>query len=315
MSGPNEARYRESEAALASHYDVELVEHWVDVPEVGTAVRVLEAGQGDPLVFLHGSPNCAATWLPMAAHMRDRRALMIERPGSGLSAPSPRWTDHRTQSTAVVQRVLDHFDVAEADLVASSFGGLYAYNFALAHPDRTRSLTLIGSPAGPAVLGIPPIFRFISLPLPRALARKALRVTPEEAKERTKEIGHERAIDAGAIPDILFEWYSSVVCDTETPANLLGEVRAIATPLGYRATAKLRDETIAAVKVPVLYLWGDEDTFATPEQADALAALTPSATIEHFEGFGHLLWFDDPKMISDRVASFTGRSPLETERS
>jgi pimeloyl-ACP methyl ester carboxylesterase len=300
----NESAYRESEAALSSTFGAKAKEHFVDVPELGTSVRVLEIGSGDPIVFIHGSPNNAATWIPLAAELPDRRCLLLERPGAGLSEPVPRWIDHRAQSTAIVGAVLDHFDAAEVDLAGSSFGGLYAYNFALAHPDRTTSLIQLGSPAGPSVLGMPAIFRLLSLPLPRLLSRKALRPDTEEAREMFREIGHGSAIDTGSIPAVVFEWYSSLLCNTDTVEHLLREIRAIASPLGYRGNARLDEDSLGAIGVPLLYLWGDEDTFSSPERADTLAALTPAATIEHYEGFGHVLWYDSPKAIADRIRAF-----------
>jgi pimeloyl-ACP methyl ester carboxylesterase len=301
----SEAAYRESESALSSRFGVEVVEHLVELPDPQISIRVLEAGAGDPIVFIHGSPNNAATWIPLIAELTDRRCLLLERPGAGLSEPLTPWIDHRTQSTQIVSAVLDHFGIAETHLVGSSFGGLYAYNFALAHPDRTTSVIQLGSPAGPALLGIPVIFRLLSLPLPRFLASRALRPDAEEARNMFREIGHGEAIDAGAIPDVVFEWYSSLLRNTDTAAHLLGEIRAIATPLGYRPNARLDKTALGAIRVPTLYLWGNEDTFSSPERADALAALTPSATIEHYQDFGHVLWYDDPETIAGRIRAFT----------
>jgi pimeloyl-ACP methyl ester carboxylesterase len=299
MSRRDESTYRASEDALSSAFGVEVEEHFVDLPDLDTSISVLEAGAGDPMLFIHGSPNNAATWIPLAAELPDRRCLLLERPGAGLSRPVARWTNHRTQSTGIIGAVLDHFDIAEIDLTGSSFGGLYAYNYALAHPERVRSVIQLGSPAGPALLGMPAIFRFLSLPLPRFLASRALRPDAEEARKMFREIGHAKAIDTGAIPAVVFEWYSSLLCNTDTAEHLLGEIRAIATPLGYRKNARLDEEALGAIRAPTLYLWGNEDTFAAP-----MAALTPSATIEHYEGFGHVLWYDDPTAIAERIRTF-----------
>jgi pimeloyl-ACP methyl ester carboxylesterase len=305
VSRLNEAAYRASETALASAFGVEAVEHSVHLPGLGASIRVLEIGSGDPVVFIHGSPNNAATWIPLAAELPDRRCLLLERPGAGLSEPLPGWTDHRVQSAAIVAAVADHFGIAEAHLAGSSFGGLYAYNFALAHPARVPSLIQLGSPAGPALLGMPAIFRFLSLPLPRFLSKRALRPDAEEAEKMFRQIGHAAAIDKEAIPDVVFEWYSSLLCNTDTAAHLLGEIRAIASPLGYRAGAKLDEDALGSLRPPLLYLWGDEDGFSGPDRADSLAALTPGATIEHFPSFGHVLWYDDPARIAERIRAFT----------
>lgn len=312
MSRLDEQTYREAEDALFAAYGVAAAEHDVTIPELGTSIRVLEIGTGDPVLFIHGSPNNAATWVPLAAAMTGRRCLLMERPGAGLSAPVVTWTDHRTQSTATVAGVLGHFDLAEVDLVGSSFGGLYAYNYTMAHPDRVRRLVQMGSPAGPTILGLPTIFRFLSLPLPKLLASKALRPDEAEARKMFGQIGHKAAVERGDIPDIVFTWYSSLLCNTDTAVHLLKEIRAIAGPLGYRRTARLDDEALGGITGPLSYLWGDEDPFAGSDRADELAALTPGATIDHFEGFGHVLWYDDTSRIAHRIEMLL-ESP-DTER-
>lgn len=300
----NESAYREAEEKLFAEYGVEVREHRVEVASPATSIRVLEVGQGEPLVFIHGSPNNAATWIPLVVNLANRRCLLLERPGAGLSAPVTRWNNHRTESIRIVESVLDALAVEEADLAGSSFGGLYAYNLALSEPQRVRSLVQLGAPGGPSVLGFPAIFRFLSLPLPKAMAQRALRADPGEARDMYKQIGHEDSITAGTIPEIIFEWYSSLLNNTETVVHLLREIRSIATPFGYRQTGRVADSRLAALTQPTLYLWGDQDAFAKPGQANQLAALTPRATIEHFEGFGHLPWYDNPTLIASRIEEF-----------
>ena len=304
MSRLNESMYRDLERKMFAHYGVEVREHLVHIEKPDTSVRVLEIGSGRPIVFIHGSPNNAATWVPLAAELTDRRCLLLERPGAGLSTPVRRWTDHPTESAAVLQSVADHFDLDRTDLVGSSFGGLYAYNFALARPDRVDKLILMGSPGGPSVLGIPTIFRFLSIPLPRFVVNRALRPDSKEARKMFVEIGHRVAIDRDLIPGVVFEWYSTLLNHTDTVEHLLREIRAIATPLGYRPAARLDDAALGGIAGPILYLWGDEDAFAEPGKGDALAALSPRAKIEHFEGFGHLLWYDNPTLIAERTETF-----------
>ena len=283
-------------------------EHVISMPAPATSIRVLEVGSGEPTIFIHGSPNDAATWIPLAAQLPGLRCLLLERPGAGLSEPVERWGDHTTVSTAIVEAVVNHFDAERVDVVASSLGGLYAYNFALAHPDRVRRLIQMGAPAGPTILGVPAIFRMLSMPIPIFILKKALRPDAAKARDMFGEIGHEAAIEAGAIPDVVFEWYSKLLCETDTLQHLvfpyLREIRAIASPFGYRRSAKIRDDVLVEMSTPVLHLWGDDDTFASPEKADALSGMTPKAQIEHFKSFGHLLWYDDPVMIAERVRTY-----------
>lgn len=300
----NHAAYREAEQKLFAEYDVDVQEHLVDLPDLSATTRVLELGSGDPLIFIHGSPNTAASWISLAANLTNRRCLLIERPGAGLSTPVKRWKNHKVDSAYVVKSVVEHFDLEKVDLVGSSFSGFYSYNFAMAHPDCVNKLVITGSPGGPQILGLPKILRILSLPIPSFAAKKALRVDTDGAKKMYGDIGHQESIDSGAIPEFVFEWYSALTCNTNTFSNLLKEIRAIATPFGYRKTARINDEVFTKLGMPTLYLWGDNDVMATPVQADALSALTPSARIEHFESFGHLPWYDDANLIGQRIEAF-----------
>jgi pimeloyl-ACP methyl ester carboxylesterase len=300
----NEPAYRASEDKLFAEYGVDVLEHRVDVPGTGAAVRVLELGTGKPTVFVHGSPNNAATWIPLSAQLPDRRCLLLERPGAGLSSPVESWADHRQTSVRVVTSVLDALGVERADVVGSSFGGLYAYNMALAQPERVGKVVIAGAPAGPRIIGMPKIFRFLSIPLPTFIVNKALRPDVSEARDMYVEIGHQVAVSTNAIPESVFEWYSALLCHTDTAQHLLSEVRAIATPFGYRSAAVIEDASLEDLHTSVLYLWGDEDPFASVEQGDRLADLSPNAHIEHFQSFGHILWYDDPALIAGRISAF-----------
>jgi len=308
MSRLNEKVYRDSEQNLFAECGVEVREHRIEVGVPTTSIQVLEIGEGDPVLFLHGSPNSAATWTSLAAQLVNHRCVLLERPGAGLSTPVVEWGNHRESSVSVVESVLDALDIEEVHLVGSSFGGLYAYNFALAHAKRVRSIVQLGAPAGPSILGMPPLFRFLSLPLPKVMTDKALRADSTEARDMFTQIGHGTAIETGVISDTVLDWYSALLCNTDTVANLFTEIRAIATPFGFRESSRIDDELLGEIAQPMLYLWGDRDTFAKAESADALAALTPQATIEHFDGFGHLPWYDDPTTIAHRIGDFLSRS-------
>lgn len=67
MNRLNHEVYRAAEADLFAEYGVDVQEHIVSMPAPATSIRVLEFGSGEPTIFIHGSPNDAATWIPLAA--------------------------------------------------------------------------------------------------------------------------------------------------------------------------------------------------------------------------------------------------------
>jgi pimeloyl-ACP methyl ester carboxylesterase len=50
-------------------------------------VRVLQTGEGEPVVLVHGSGMSAPTWGPLLAELADRRVYAVDLPGFGLSDP------------------------------------------------------------------------------------------------------------------------------------------------------------------------------------------------------------------------------------
>src|SRR5829696_7891954 len=65
-------------------------------------IAVHESGSGKPVLLVHGSGMSGATWAPLLAHLRDRRAIAIDLPGFGSSDPYS-YTDRPLREHAVAQ--------------------------------------------------------------------------------------------------------------------------------------------------------------------------------------------------------------------
>ncbi|MGH9000954.1 MAG: alpha/beta fold hydrolase, partial [Acidimicrobiia bacterium] len=115
----------------------------------GIKTNYLEAGDGQPVVLVHGSGpgvSAYANWrltLPaLAPHVRVLAPDMVgfgftNRPGDvvyGLDT----WVDQ-------LLAFLDALEIDRASLVGNSFGGALALRLAADHPDRVERLVLMGS--------------------------------------------------------------------------------------------------------------------------------------------------------------------------
>ena len=80
-------RYREAERALWAHYGLAPTERFVDIPEPSVRLRVVEVGAGEPVVFLPGTLVAGPAWGALVRELPDRRCLLVDPPGVGLSAP------------------------------------------------------------------------------------------------------------------------------------------------------------------------------------------------------------------------------------
>lgn len=109
-------------------------------------VHVIEAGEGPPVRFLHGSSTSSLSMLPLITLLEGVRAVAVDRPGFGLSDPA-RVTRRRLRAMAVefVDRILDALGLQAAVLAGNSMGGTWTLWYAFEHPDRVRRLILLGA--------------------------------------------------------------------------------------------------------------------------------------------------------------------------
>ena len=108
----------------------------------GRRVRIIDEGQGPPVVFLHGGVGSAAEWKPVLEAWPGRhRRLAIDAYGADpgpTSDTSPTIDDYADQVMAVAA------DVAEPlHLVGFSWGGATALRVATSNPSTVASLTVI----------------------------------------------------------------------------------------------------------------------------------------------------------------------------
>lgn len=115
------AAYRQAEERLWGSVDLRPVEHEVELARLGVRVRVQEVGAGEPVLYLHGGPNAGSTWAPLVAGTPGFRSLLVDRPGTGLSAPQPVGPEEVGGFADVfVADLLDGLRLERAHVVASS---------------------------------------------------------------------------------------------------------------------------------------------------------------------------------------------------
>jgi naphthoate synthase len=116
----------------------------------GRAVRVLDEGAGAPVLLLHGFTGCAEGLEGLAARLRDGlRVLRVDLVGHGGSdAPHDLEAYTMASCTADLAAVQDALALGACHLVGYSMGARVALAFGVAHPERVRSLALIGGRAG-----------------------------------------------------------------------------------------------------------------------------------------------------------------------
>ena len=106
----------------------------------GFRIRYMQAGQGTPLVHLHGAGGLRMT----RAHdllSKHHQVIVFEMPGFGASAENTR-TQTVGDLAATMGSAVGALGIDRFNLMATSFGGRVALWLSLQHPDRVQALIL-----------------------------------------------------------------------------------------------------------------------------------------------------------------------------
>lgn len=305
----SEQRYRVAEAAMWARHGMTPRERWVGVDALGTRVHAMEHGHGRPVLLVHGTPAAGGVFVPLVAQLRGVRAIVVDRPGCGLSDPldftgltADRLRDIIEEWMGVVVTAVADGPV---DLVANSAGGLAALVFVARRPDLVRSVALLGAPAVEG-MGLPVSMRAATFaPVACAVARHD--VNRRDMRRSFKDMGHGDPMATGVITREDLEWRYALSRDTDTYAHEMHLLRLAATWRGPRREWVVSPREIESVLAPTLWVAGDRDPFASPERIRAWAAHAQNATVTILEGSGHQPWIDDPaahaRMLEDWWAS------------
>ena len=285
--------FEQAERRLFAACGVRVEARWVRLVDPPVAVRVIEVGEGAPLVLVHGSGMSASTWAPLMPYLGPRRLIAFDLPGFGLSDPLDyRGRPLRSHAVAQLTSLLDALELERAPLVGTSLGGMWALCLAADAPSRVAAVASLGVPAValPGMHG-DPAFTALSTPVVRrlvvrmgspsvaitrrALARGAIGACgAERAPEGFFEVVHEGTRQPGYRTAMLAHMQLALRFGRPRPENFLS------------------DTELRELAVPVLMIWGDRDPYGGPEIGQRACGLIPDARLEVIEG-RHAPFLDD----------------------
>ena len=310
-------RYLAVERRVFAHFGLTPREHMVTLRRVGAKARLLDIGQGDPLLFLAGGPNVAATFAPLLPELSGFRLLLLDRPGTGVSEPLPVPPNARRLPGYLVELVadvLDELSLARADVMGSSLGGSAALRAAAALPQRIGRLVLLGCPAFVPGWRQPSFFNLLRTPLVGDLLVR-LPAGRADALRFLRGMGSGTSLESGRIPDLVLDLIAAWMADTKTMRNDAAMIRACGTLAGgFAAELDLTPRDLSQVLAPVLAIAGTEDPVGGAEVVRAFAAAMPEGKVVAIEGAGHLPWLDDPAAVGRAVREFMGEEVAAASR-
>jgi len=110
-----------------------------------SSVYVNIKGEGEPILFLHGVPDTSEVWKDSIEALSDEfKCIAPDLPGFGQTK-APRNFEYSLENLAhFVDHLLSRLSITEAvHLVIHDIGGIVGLAFAITHPDKVKSLTIM----------------------------------------------------------------------------------------------------------------------------------------------------------------------------
>lgn len=269
------------------------------------AVFIEEAGpaNGTPVLFVHGTGAWSEIWRPsmtILAHL-GFRAIALDLPPFGFSEKSVA-AQYRPQDQAkIIAAVLDALDISQVTLVGHSFGSRATVEVAMARPERVRALVLVDAALGLDAPSAPPpwIVRAVLELKPLRDAVVASTLTNPLLTRQLLQLLIKNP--ASATPALVTMLQQPLVIEhsTEILGNWLQTFTEAAMP------SPSGDETAyTALRMPVLLIWGSEDTVTPLSQARHLLTLMPAAELTVLQGLGHIPHIEDTSAFNAALSGF-----------
>lgn len=261
----------------------------IDVAGVPTAV--VEAGDGPPLLLLHGGIECGgAMWAPVLAQLAQRHRVVVpDVPGLGESAPLDRLnTDSFGRWLA---GLAEQTGLARPTVVAHSLIGSLAVRVTTRDAAVINRLVVYATPAvGP--YRMPLHLRYVAI-------RFAIRPTPRNAERFDRfallDLDATRRRDRG--------WYEAFDAYTRARARE-PHVKKTMRQLIATQTKPISDTELDRIDVPTTLLWGRQDRMVPLAVAEAAAARHgwPLHVIDHAAHAPHI---EQPDAFARTVTAIT----------
>jgi pimeloyl-ACP methyl ester carboxylesterase len=266
------------------------------VVDDGIEIHYAEAGEGPPLVFVHGGMGDWQAWDPQWADFTARyRCITYSRRFSSPNRNALSSTDHSVRAEARdLELLLERWNAAPAFVVGTSYGAYTALQLALAAPGKVRALALTEAPVLPFADRIPG-----GRQVREAFQRDVIR--PADEAFRAGDI--ERAVALltvginGSGPG-----EAATAEGRERRMRNAQAMRALA--LSTEAYPALDTELLRTFTVPTLLLTGEDTMPVHRVTTQALKELLPRAPLKVVPGCGHGVHRDNPSAFNRTVLEF-----------
>jgi len=256
----------------------------------GAQIRVSEEGPADApvIILLHGFTMSLESWDGWAERLSaDYRIIRYDLLGHGLTGPDPLTRYAPDERVEVLEALLDTLGIERATFGGNSFGGLVAWRFAAAHPERVDQLILVDS-------GAYSIYGVTEEPVPVPdMMRAYLTHAPMAGVEASAA---QIYADLSRLPEGRIEQIQQMMAQPGNGEAFVGHLEEFVLPDP--------TEDLGHVAAPTLILWGEADRIVPLDHAARIEAAIPDARLITYPGVGHAPQEEIPAQTAADVRAF-----------
>ncbi|MEO8505318.1 MAG: alpha/beta hydrolase [Acidobacteriota bacterium] len=249
---------------------------------VGQTVHIEQLGAGEPVVLLHGFGESTYTYRYVMPALAARyRVVAIDLNGFGYTERPRSATAYTLDGQQrMVLGVLDHLGIESAHFVGHSYGGGLTQWIAAHHVERVRSMILVDT----------------TIPLYSTTRRSRVANFRLLSKVFLRAVAlRQRFVQRG----LRAAYFDPALATTEVANAYLDRLRVEGLEEAYYGlTAKNglppAEIDFAAVRVPALVVWGENDTLTSISNGKRIAAALGNARFVSFADCGHVPMEEKP---------------------
>ncbi|WP_353988541.1 alpha/beta fold hydrolase [Ruicaihuangia caeni] len=270
----------------------------------GLSMHVAEAGDGEPVVLLHGFFQHWWEWRHLIPPLAERyRVIAPDLRGAGMTdAPGEGYT--REQLTADVVALLDALRLERVRLVAHDWSGLIGFLVCLQHPQRVRQYVPMstGHPyirmSGKALTGLWRTWFQLAIATPWL----GPRLIGHGRQQFLRDLYRRSVVDSDAWTDADMEVFLAQLRDLRRARDGSKLYRDFLLPEFSRILrGAYRQQRLTT---PTLMLNGEKDAGIQPSFLRGYESHADEMTIEQVPGVGHFIADEAPERVAARVLAF-----------
>ena len=273
--------------------------------------HVAEAGEGDPVLLVHGWPQHWYCWRLVIPKLAERyRVIAVDLRGFG-------WTDiawqgfEKENMADDIANLLAVLEIDRVRYVGHDWGAWIGYLLALRRPELVERLVGLSTPPpffAPRARGAStlPRYRYM-LKLASPLAIK-LMARPRWTARLIRSWSRRRA---NLDKDVQRIYGRDLRASTRARAAMLLYRTFLRREVGPVLAGRYRKQRLT---VPTLVMYGDRDPVLRPVLYEGLDRYADDLRLEPVKGAGHFLPEEAPDLVAERVLAFLAetRTPTAT---